>query len=270
MQIQHIEQIQRLIGVNYFQHFYLANAIVQLYENDVAPNRLWVQGNPESWILFLGVSRQFQIYGKNWRDEQLEEFLLQFDEVKGQFEVLGNRLLIETLLSRRDNCSFELKKRRIFYETTATADVDINDLAFIRKAYQNDLDILAEMNREFFFEEYRGKNNKSLTELKEGMSLTINNDCAFVAVIEDNVIGFGTIMDTVFQNRMIGTIYVKPELRAQNIGKYLLKVMSDNVLIDDPVCWLMTDESNIVANKMVSQTGYNSIYNFISGDIIVE
>lgn len=269
MSLDFIRHLENLIGEKYFEHFYLVRNVFSVYNRNIEPNRVWTIGNEQSWILCFCAEGQYHIYGDNWVDSQLLEFLKHFDweKIPDNFYFTGNRFLIEYLISKDETIEFKLFKNREFYEATRTLDFEISEDSIIRLAEIKDLDELTIMNCTFFNEEYEGENDKDFDEMKEDLKYHIEDKKFFVIELKSNLIGFCSVLDTEFNNPMIGTIFIKPEFRNKSYAKPLLKFVTDIVLKDFEKCWLMTDEKSLSSNKMVKKVGYEKIYDYTSGTI---
>lgn len=96
----------------------------------------------------------------------------------------------------------------------------------------------------------------------------INEGQYIVAEKGNQVLGFCSHFGTKFENDMIGTVYVENGFRNNSIGRILLNEMTKIVLSKNPKCYLTTDMKNLASNKIVTELGYQKIYEYTSGEMI--
>lgn len=269
MSAEFINYLEGLVGDQHFQHFYLVKHVLSVNSRNIIPSKVLTIGNEEHWIVVFCAEGQFHIYGNNWVDSQLLKFLdsVDFSEIPDDYFFSGNRFLIEYLMTNNESVEFITFKNREFYETKKKLSTSEKEDLKIGFCTMEDLDEVSEMNCSFFEEEYNGENNKDLDEMKADMISHILDKKFFVAKADNELVGFCIIMDTVFDNSMIGTIYIKPKYRSKGYGLALLHNTTDFVLTENLKCWLMTDEANIPSNNMVLKIGYARIFQYTSGNI---
>ena len=269
--MHYTHKIQYLIRNHRFEHFYLFNNVMMVYNNGIEVNAKWKLGDNESWLLGFCANNNYSIYGVDYSQQLLDDMVEQFD-----FSVFpneqcfnGKKEIIDYLFNKNKNVKYNVIKDRIFYEVKKE---DIVDIAFsneieICKANVDDLERLVELTCLFFVEEYKGENNKDPNEVRENIRPQIGSGKYLVAFKDGKIIGYITRMATRFDNDMIGTVYVDEENRGSKVGMQLVKRMTKEVLKDFDKCWLMTDMENIPSNKIMIKLGYTNIFEYSSGYI---
>lgn len=271
--MKYLLEIESLIQNHRFEHFYLYNNLLKVIHQQDEINSKWKIGDNNSWILGFCANNNYSIYGLNYNRGLLNTVVEQFD-----FDILpdriwlsGNKFIVDYLIDQNANIYFEKLKDRAFYKISLE-DVkgnfqEANSSIKIRKANIQDLEILTKFTCDFFEEEYNGNNNKDYEEMKRQMRTHIQNGTYNVAIKNDEVIGFCSRKETVFENDMIGTVFVSKPNRQSKIGTALIKDMTKEILLDNKECWLMTDLSNIPSNKIMEGLNYKKIYEYTSGEV---
>jgi hypothetical protein len=215
------------------------------------------------WIIILhgkaiDETPHFHIYGENWSENQFLEIRELFDMgTIGKSLLTGDSELIKKLVAYY-NVNYIIQKERIFYKTRTVVDIDNNDLR-IESATTVHLKELAIMLQQYYYEEYNGRNNKSIKEMEENISVLIASQSIFVSKnIKKEIVGFCTIV-----NPDIGILFTKNEYRNKGYGKYLLSKCSLMLKEYSDEMYLMTDKEKTDSNKAVSRVGYVPFYNYI-------
>lgn len=265
-----LEQIEELIHNHPFEHFFLYNNLLKTLNNNYEINAKWLKGDQQSWILGFCSNNNYQIYGLNYTHEMLDEVTDELDLslLPERLVISGNKKIWEYILSSNKFVNFTILKNRYFYEVVPeTFNVYNNDTFTIRNGTYNDIDTLARLHCDFFKEEYKGQNNKELSDMIFSCTRLIADQEILVAEIEGTIVGYCTIMKTEFENEMIGTVFIVNEYRKKNIGKCLLSKVTSIILSRNPRTWLMTDMTNYPSNKLVSSLGYYVLSEYTSGEI---
>lgn len=265
-----IQQIENLIINNKFEHFYLYNFLIESQTNNYEVNAKWVKQEDEnSWILGYCANNNYHIYGLNYSKELLETVKKEFSfsELTNGTFISGNKEIIDYLLSHPSDIQFELLKDRFLYEIESDNYKNLRIKSNIKIAGSSEVESVTKLYQKFFIEEYEGENNKNYEEVKSKVSSMIMNNNIIIALEKKEIIGFCTKMDTLFNNDMIGAIYVEKAQRSIGIGKQLLTEMTKSILSNNKFSWLMTDMKNISSNKLVETIGYSKILKYTSGTI---
>lgn len=269
--MHYLQEIENLIKNHKFEHFYLYNNLLRVIDEPDKINSKWKIGDNNSWILGFCANGNYNIYGQNFDEDHLNDLVEQFN-----FEVLpdrllfsGNKFIIDYLIHHNPKVSFEKLKDRAFYKIRKEEFIDNSNQSYnqIRKANTSDLEILTRFTCDFFEEEYEGNNNKDYEEIRDQMRSHIQDRKYNVAVKDNEVIGFCSRMETVFGNEMIGTVFIQKSNRQSKVGTDLVFNMTNEILLNNPECWLMTDLSNIPSNKIMEGLNFDKIYEYTSGEI---
>lgn len=265
-----LRQIEDLIQDHPFEHFFLYKNLIKTLSNNYEINAKWLKGNKQSWILGFCSNNNYQIYGLNYTQELLEEVTreLDFSPLPDRQVISGNKEIWEFILSKNKTLNFTILKNRYFYEIVPETFVDyINDTVTIRSGTFDDVDTLANLHCDFFKEEYHGQNDKEYSAMVTTCRGLIADQKIFVAEREGTITGYCTLMETEFENEMVGTVFVGSEYRMKNTGKCLLSRVTNTLLSRNPRTWLMTDMTNNASNKLVSSLGYYILSEYTSGEV---
>jgi hypothetical protein len=163
-----LDQIEELIHNHPFEHFFLYNNLIKTLNNNYEINAKWLKGDQKSWILGFCSNNNYQIYGLNYTQERLDEVTNELDLslLPDSHVISGNKKICEYILSKNKSVNYTILKNRNFYEVVPkTFLVYINDTLTIRKGTSNDIDTLARLHCDFFKEEYKGQNNKEMSDM---------------------------------------------------------------------------------------------------------
>jgi len=266
-----LRQIEDLIKNHQIEHFYLYKNLLKTLDNDIEINSKWLLGGRDSWILGFCSNHNYQIYGVNYSDELLELLATEFDfnPLPNKHIISGNKSIWDFLFSRNPDISYSVAKNRYFYEIDfETFDRYSNDNVKIRLADLDDIDTLAKLHCDFFNEEYKGDNNKELSETVSICENLISKNQLILSENDRGIVGYCSSMQTEFMKEMIGTVYVTNYQRGLKIGKSLLSHMTKTLLDRNPKTYLFTDMTNQISNQMVKNLGYSIIFEYTSGEII--
>lgn len=270
--MNYIHEIQYLIRNNKFEHYYLFENVLRAFQNELNINAKWKIGSNESWILGFCANSNYNIYGLNFSIELLEGVKKTFDfnELPNRICFSGNKEIIEYLFSGKSNIEYKIYKNRYIYEIAKSEfkPKEIEKDIIIRNATLDDTEILAKYNCKFFEEEYNGQNNKDLELMKIAIKEQIKQFQYIVAEKNNQILGFCSHFETKLENDMIGTVYVEVEFRNDSIGRILLNEMTKIVLSKNQKSYLTTDMKNEASNKIVTDLGYQKIYEYTSGEMI--
>lgn len=209
--------------------------------------------NYNSWILIIH-SDILYIYGKNWNKVLVNELTQKIDlKLYKNYEIMGTEELIYDLLNFYNIHSFNIEKERVFYEAVSVHNFLTNN---IRPAMSNDLPILSKMMQDYYHEEYKGKNDKSIEEMNfRIVNEIINKEIYIINADKENIASFCTIIDP-----DIGILFTNIKYRNQGYGKKILSYCS-NLLIDkNKKVFLMTDKKNVESNILCKNIGFYEIY----------
>lgn len=256
------EILRKLIGENKFEYKFLYANLVEIFNGNKAVESFVINEiNNEKWILVIHTN-DLLIYGENWNSEQVKEIsdAIPFNNFRN-FHFSGTKKLIEDLLIYNEIQEFEIFKNRYFYRCNNLNSFD-SKIVYLQRATNKDIPELALMLKNYYSEEYNGKNEKKITEMTEKISEYIENDSIYVLKKDEIIIAFQTI------NKIdIGILFTKEEYRNQGYGKFLLGTITENMLNNNSIVYLMTDSTKISSNKIVCKLGYEKYYDY--SDLII-
>lgn len=265
-----LNQIDKLVKEDKFQHYFLYQHIQRTYDEDHEISSKWLKQDDDGWILGFCANYNYNIYGQNYSEKLFNSVKneLDFTKLPDKICFSGDKELIAGIIEANENTSFEIYKERYFYEINADQFIPFeNGNVTIRLANQRDLTILTELTCKFFEEEYKGKNNKSIIETRLQMQSSIDNDKIIVVEQANKVCGYCSRMDTMFGGEMIGTVFVDRHYRNRDYGKSLVSSMTKTILSNNKKCWLMTDVTNNASNHIITALGYKKIFHYTSGEM---
>jgi|SRR5690606_26438304 len=209
------------------------------------------------WILILH-SDMLLIYGENWNEDQIHEISDVFDlNVFTNFTLAGDDELIDQIIDFYRPRNSEVKKRRIFYQTDAIVIIE-NENINIRSAMLSDLDELAIMLQQYYYEEYNGQNDKSIEETQELILSYIQNATITVLENEDReLISFCTIV-----NPDIGILFTKQQHRNNGFGKIILSYCANQLHNENGTVYLMTDRDRVDSNIVCERVGFVPFFHY--------
>lgn len=247
------------IDVNLYHHKfildYLEDAAAgekKLYDKSV------INVTEEGWILILH-GEVLLIYGQNWRSEQFDEIseiidLKQFTN----FSLIGNTELVKSLLAYYKIDDIIVYKERILYKTQTIKNFHDDNLNFVHGHFEN-IEEIAVMLQQYYHEEYKGENDKSIEDMRIRVLQVIATGKLFLMKNNNSrILGFCTIIDP-----DIGILFTKPEFRNQGFGKKLLAHCSKLLLEKNKDVYVMTDKNEVGSNKTCTSVGFIQYFNNI-------
>ena len=216
-----------------------------------------INSTKESWILILH-SEVLLIYGNNWNVSQFKEIKEIFDlNSFTNFTITGTSDLIYALMESYGITNYSIEKERTFYKTKTIQEFKDNKLK-IENANIKDLGELAIMLQEYYHEEYNGKNDKSIDDMRQRIFQLIYSNTIYVLKdLNNKLLSFCTII-----NPDIGILFTKKEYRKLGYGKFILSFCSKLLLQINSDVYLMTDKEEVVSNITCQKVGYKPYYNF--------
>lgn len=149
----------------------------------------------DGWILILH-GEILMIYGDNWNKNQFEEIkkIINLNQFSN-FIITGNFELILELIAFFGVTNYSLYKERILYKTNSINSFHNNQLK-IELGSVKDLNALAPMLQQYYHEEYKGLNDKSIVEMHERVfQLILTNKIYVLKNLNDEILSFCTIID---------------------------------------------------------------------------
>ena len=264
-----VNDINNLIGFNEMHFYYLINSYNAILSGHLNCYGAWVYLNQDYWAVGLWIEGNYFLFSNNTEDETIQYINNQIDFTiyLDGFHFAGTKDLIEKIAESHDSFSLNVFKERYFYQIEEIK-LNYEQKFLIELARKNDIAILSEMKCNFFEEEYSGKNNKNLEDMKLLVEEQINSETIFTLKSNCEILGFCTIMSFLSSSyNMIGTIFIRKEERNKQLGTELLFFITKMLLLKNEKIFLMTDKSVANANKMVENIGYKKIYNYLDTEI---
>lgn len=256
--IEEFEQfIFKKIGLDLFHHKFLKNyfdeVIVgrrKLYDKSV------INYIDDGWILILHGDILF-IYGENWIDSQLAEISKVVDlKIFNNFTIIGKSNLIKDLLNFQEIENYSILKERILYKANSIEKLNTNIFKIEHGNFTN-LNELAIMLQQYYHEEYKAHNDKSIDDMRDSIGQVINSNKIYVLKDQnDQILSFCTII-----NPEIGILFTKSEYRKLGYGKIILSFCSNLLLEKNEEVFLMTDKDEIASNKTSISVGFRPYFN---------
>lgn len=211
----------------------------------------------ESWILIIH-SDVLLVYGENWEVSQFEEIKKVIDlRVFKNYLIMGDSELIYALISFFDIQNFSIQKERIYYVSKKIVECK-NNQHNIDNGSIDELDELAVMLQQYYHEEYKGLNDKTMIEMKQKIFQVLLTRSIYVLRDQNNkILSFCTIIDP-----DVGILFTKSEYRKTGYGKLLLSFCSNLLLKKNSEVFVMTDKDEIASNKTCLSVGFNPYFNY--------
>ena len=113
------------------------------------------------------------------------------------------------------------------------------------------------MLQQYYHEEYKGKNDKSLEEMRMRVLQVITTGKIYILKnIRGQILGFCTIIDP-----DIGILFIKSEFRNKGYGKKILAHCSGLLLEKNKEVFVMTDKDELASNKTCISVGFVQYFN---------
>lgn len=247
----------QVIDIKLFQNKflldYLEDAIAgkkDLYDKSV------INTTDNGWILILH-GEVLLIYGENWCSDQFNEIskIIDLNQFTN-FSIIGNSELISSLLDFYKIKDVDIYKERILYRTQDIKNLDNFNLEILPANFAN-LEELAVMLQQYYHEEYKGKNDKSIDDMRIRVLQVIKTGKIFILKnIHGQILSFCTIIDP-----DIGILFTKSEFRNQGYGKKILAHCSKLLLQKNKEVFVMTDKNEIASNKTCISVGFVQYFN---------
>jgi ribosomal protein S18 acetylase RimI-like enzyme len=258
-----VEDFDKLIDEeNRFNYYFLYHSLNSVLHGPVNYYDAWIYKNENTWISGLWIDGHYYFYGKNWGKSDVEKIVdhIDFSIFQNGFHFVGDYKLVNEIfnIKKLDTKDF---KNRYFYQLKSKDNLKTDFKHHIEIPEESDIPELAEMYQQYFEEEYKGTNNKTLNEMKTSITKMIEEGNIYINKLETEISGFCTTMFTNSPEPLIGTLYVKEKFRNKNIAKSLLSVTTEKLLEKAKTCYLMTEMENEPSNKVVEKVGFRNINN---------
>lgn len=260
--IEFVSKIKSLVGEQFFEHYYLINAINEVLEgNVISYEAYYVFNDINSWIIGIRIDGNYLIYGKNWDENLIRQAIskINFSLFQPNYHFSGTYSLVTEIL-KASNRKLEIFKDRIFYSCSTLNNLD-KEINFEKLLCEKkDLEELAEMVCEYFEDEYDGKNNKDYDAVLLQVENQINNNTLWNLKHNGKIKSICSIIQTSSGTPIIGSFFTKRNERNLGYGTALIKTVTNNLLKISGKVWLISDKKNIASNKVFNNIGYKPIY----------
>jgi hypothetical protein len=260
--IEFVSKIKSLVGEQFFEHYYLINAINEVLEgNIISYEAYYLFNDNNSWIIGIRINGNYLIYGKNWDENLIEQTIskINFPMFQTNYHFSGTNSLVTEIL-KSSNRKLEIFKDRIFYSSSKLNLFDEQESFEKLLCDKNDIEELAEMVCEYFEDEYNGKNNKDFDAVLLQVEKQIENNTLWNLKHNGKIKSICSIIQTSNGTPIIGSFFTKRNERNLGYGTALIRTVTNNLLKITNEVWLISDKESIVSNKVFNNIGYKPIY----------
>lgn len=251
------------IDLNLYKYKFL-NEYVKMAKEGLAPHYdlsvLNISG--KGWILILH-GDVLLVYGENWTEHQIHEISKSFDLNKfTNFKLSGDYILIEKLIEFYDPKNTQIEKRRILYKSTKINTFKAENLK-IRIGSIGELLQLALMLQEYYHEEYKGLNDKTIEEMQQRIFSMIQQNKIYILLDKDeSILSFCTIIDP-----DIGIMFTKQKHRNKGFAKIILFYCAQLLKDKNDTVYIMTDKDEAPSNIVCEAVGFKPYYDYVTTKI---
>ncbi|MGB0390679.1 MAG: GNAT family N-acetyltransferase [Salibacteraceae bacterium] len=209
------------------------------------------------WVLVL-LSDSIMVHGSNWSEAQLNEVLSMIDLSRFKnYLIEGNTELIKDLLKQTKITSQIIEKERIFY---LLDKVNLNSIESHSIGFPNPSDIpsIAPMLKQYYHEEYKGRYDKSVSEMETKVEEFISTNSLYILKNPDSeIVSFCTILDP-----DIGILFTVEKHRNKGYGSLVLNYCSNKLLGKNNEVFLMTDKNDVASKATCKKVGFKSFFEY--------
>lgn len=268
--------VQAIQNLNQFQaldFYYIIEAYDRVMSGQNNYYDAWVYENDNKWCVGFWIDGNYLFNSKNLDESDLifvnERICFSTFKTDG-FHFAGNTDFINSISEINTDFELEIFKERYFY---AANKIDIQ----IEKEFKYHIDLLNKddiektsiLYQRYYNEEYNGRNDKSLEEVKLNLNYLISENLIYKLEIESEIVGFCTKMSFLSDKpNMIGTIFIDEQFRNRKYAQLLLSEVCKELLKYNEEIYLMTTQENISSNKMVENLGFVKQYEHSDRTII--
>lgn len=268
--IEFVSKIKSLVGEEFFEHYYLINAINEVLEgNIISYEAYYVSNDNNSWIIGIRIDGNYLIYGKNWDKNLIEQTIskINFPLFQPNYHFSGTNNLVTEIL-KSSNRKLEIFKDRIFYTCSKLDHLDEEENFEKVLCDIKDIEELAEMVCEYFEDEYKGINNKDFDAVLLQVESQIKKKTLWNLKHNGKIKSICSIIQTSNGNPIIGSFFTKRNERNLGYGTSLLRTVTNNLLKFNNEVWLISDKESVASNKVFHNIGYKPIYE--TTDILIK
>lgn len=209
------------------------------------------------WILIL-LSDSIIVHGNNWSKTQLDQALSMLDLTRFKnYLIEGNNQLIHDILKQAKVSSYSIEKERCFYRLKVANKLN-NENHLITMPESEDISAIASFLKQYYHEEYKGRNDKLISEMKSKVDDLISMKSIFVLKNDAlEIISFCTLLDP-----DIGILFTAEHYRNKGFGSVLLSYCTNHLLAQNDEVYLMTDKNDGSSNSTCKKVGFKSFFNY--------
>jgi len=203
------------------------------------------------------------VYGENWNETQIKEISEVFDLNKyTNYALAGDDEIIDKLINFYKPKNFEVEKRRLLYQANKIKNFEKEGFK-IRLGSFAELNELAAMLQQYYHEEYDGKNDKTIEEMRQRIISIIQTKKIYVLLDKnETLLSFCTIIDP-----DIGIIFTNSEHRKNGYGKIILSYCSQLLQQKNDTVYVMTDRDKLESNIVCEAVGFRPYFNYTMTNI---
>ena len=252
-----IPKVVEVINGKLFEHYILLNSIFRTdYQGDEYLES-YIIGTPENWILGFCMQSTYMLYGYNWTDKQLADAQNKVDSIDylKPFHFSGTAKLVRNLTSE---FNVDIFKDRIFYENRNLAYFQSDSRCALAK--MEDLENVSIMMCDYFEDEYDGKNNKRLDQMKIEVEDSIGKETIWTLKIDDEIVSMCSTILTQFDSPIIGSFFTLRKARNKGYGTTLLSHVSKEMVKRFGIVTLLADKNHTESIKVFEKLNYINVY----------
>ena len=252
-----IPKVLEVVNGKLFEHYILLNTIFMINYQGAEYLESYIIGTPESWILGFCIQDTYLIYGHNWTKEQLDEVQTKVNSLKyiKPFHFSGTAELIKSLTLKFD---VKIFKDRNFYENKIVSNFDDDSRCSLAK--NEDIEAVSNMMCDYFEDEYDGKNNKQLEQMRIEVQDSIKNGSIWILKIENKIVSMCSIILTQFDSPIIGSFFTDRSSRNKGYGTKLLSHVSKKMIERFGIVTLLADKNHLASIRVFEKLNYKNIY----------
>lgn len=259
-----VAQIQSLNNYKALDFYYIIEAYGRVMAGYNNLYDAWIYKNGESWCVGFWIDGNYLLNSNELNKNDLQIINEKIDfKIFSQdgFHFAGDTKLIDDLAALNiENFELQSFKERYFYESNQiTFESQLKNKISLLNI--QDIEKVAVLYQQYYVEEYHGKNNKEIEEVKENINNLFEKKLIFKLELENEIVGFCTQMSFLAKTpNMIGTVFIEESKRNNKYAQNLLAEVSNEMLKQNQEIYLMTTKENFASNRMVENVGFVKKY----------
>lgn len=260
-----ILKVDEIINGKYFENYILIDAISRVSYYGEEYFESYIIGDIGNYIIGFCFNGNYMFYGENWSNDQIVEAQKKVKLINYQkgFHISGNNELVKKLTS---DLNVEIFKDRIYYRKKNKVELKSNFV--FELANIEDLETLSIMMCEYFEDEYNGKNNKEIEQMRNEVKKSIEKETIWILKSENEIISMCSTIFTQFNITIIGSFFTKRNYRNKNYGTHLLNYVSNAMIDKFGEVTLLGDKNHPESIKVFEKLEYQNVYENL--DVIIK